>query len=74
MIHDSRDDKEQSQATIEELASLRAELKAKDATVTELRTTLARKEEESKSVFAITQGQRAAEIMKTLEDVHSCSL
>ncbi|KAI0825657.1 hypothetical protein BC629DRAFT_1449125 [Irpex lacteus] len=74
VIHDSRDDKQQSQATIEELAALRAELKAKDAIVAELRTTIARKEEESNSVFAITQGQRAAEIMKILEDVHSCSL
>ena len=56
------------------VAALEAANKAKDTTIKELRAALERKDEETKSLFAITQGQRAAEIRKNLDDTHSCSL
>ncbi|KAI0091625.1 hypothetical protein BDY19DRAFT_991313 [Irpex rosettiformis] len=56
------------------VAALKTANKEKDATIEELQATLARLDEEIKAASFVSQGQQAAEIVKKLEDMHSCAL
>ncbi|KAI0343317.1 hypothetical protein BDW22DRAFT_1356932 [Trametopsis cervina] len=57
-----------------ELIAREEALKAKETAIAERSAALDRREEESKTMYAIAQGQRAADIIKILEDSFSCSL
>jgi hypothetical protein len=69
------DNSDQQLATLlQQLEEREKALKAKELALEEQVAASGRRDEESKSLFAIAQGQRASELYKTLEDVHSCSL